>query len=580
MPITTTTTTTVTTCSPDGKVNTVTTTSSTSSQPKSAAAPKSAHVDYDVVTVGAGFSGLYLLKAAHDLGLSIRCFETAKGVGGTWWWNRYPGAKVDVESKQYSYTWATEVEKSWQWKHRYGHQGEIQAYLDTVAETYDLKKDIQFETSVVSAVWNEKTSLWTISTSDGASCTARWFIMATGCLSKFNKPKIAGASKFKGTVLTTYDFPEEGFDFSGKKVAVIGSGSTAVQFISEVAKDESTHLTVFQRTANFVSLAGDSKREPYAYDEKVAAWKKASQRETDFGMDVNANTMPFAEQGKEAFLQGVAERYGRGGFEFMGQSPDIVIPSAGSNEEMARFCRKKIRETVKDQKVAASLCPKIVFGSKRVCIADGYYEKYNQPNVTLVDLQGKSIEEITETGVKGPDGTVYEADVILYATGFDAMTGAILNIDIQGKNGTTIKEAWANGPATFLGLGVHNFPNMFMVTGPQSPSVLANMVSPIEHHVEWILSCIVWMKDNHKTTIEAEKDSQEQWGTFTESIAAMTVCKCSTSQLCNSFVLYTCKQHRTWKVLLHPVASCDLIRMLVHCDLHTDLRAFNSTTQQ
>lgn len=233
MSTTTTTTTTVTTITADGKVSTTTNTSSaTSGKASTSDKPPLPVVDYDVVCVGAGMSGLYLIKLARDLGLSVRCFETAKGVGGTWWWNRYPGAKVDVESRQYSYTWAQDVEKKWQWKHRYGQQEEIRAYLDAVADTYDLKKDIQFETSVVSAVWNEETFLWNVTTSDGASCTARWYIMATGCLSKFNKPNIPGADTFKGTVLTTYDFPEGGFDFSGKRVAVVGTGSTAGNAVS------------------------------------------------------------------------------------------------------------------------------------------------------------------------------------------------------------------------------------------------------------------------------------------------------------------------------------------------------------
>lgn len=242
-------------------------------------------------------------------------------------------------------------------------------------------------------------------------------------------------------------------------------------------------------------------------------------------MDINANPTPFAEQGKEEFLKRAKERYYRGGFEFLGQSPDIVIPAAGSNEVMAEFCRQTIREVVKDQTTAESLCPKVTFGAKRVCIADGYYEKYNQPNVKLVDLKGQSIKEITDKGVRGPDGTVHEVDVIVFATGFDAMSGAILNIDIQGKNGTTIKEAWANGPRTFLGLGTHNFPNMFLVTGPQSPSVLTNMVCAIEQHVEWILHCIKWMQDNSRRSIEAEQGAQDEWVGFTDTVAEMTVCK-------------------------------------------------------
>ena len=479
----------------------------------------------DVVIVGAGFSGLYMLHRLHQLGETARVFEAGSSVGGTWFWNRYPGARVDIESQEYSYSFSPELDADWKWTERYAAQPELLAYLNHVADRFNLRSDIELETRVTSAVYDEAEQRWTVTTDKGEVLSARYSVMATGCLSvPKDSIELPGADTFNGPSWHTGRWPEGGVDFTGKTVAVIGTGSSAIQSIPQIAA-QARHVTVFQRTPNFSTPAHNGPIDPAV----VADWAanreryRKEARETGFGIrSINMGETPALDAPPEARKAAYDERWRYGGFALLGAYNDLILdPKA--NDTAAEFVREKIREIVKDPTVAEKLAPKsFPIGSKRLCVDTGYYATFNRDNVSLVDLTKEPIETITADGVK-TGVRDYPVDAIVYAIGFDAMTGALDKIDIRGNGGARLKDRWAEGPRTYLGLLVAGFPNLFLVTGPGSPSVLCNMAVAIEQHVEWISDCIAWMNDRQAGSIEATETAQDEWVAHVNEVADATI---------------------------------------------------------
>ncbi|NNF80816.1 MAG: NAD(P)/FAD-dependent oxidoreductase [Rhizobiales bacterium] len=486
---------------------------------------------FDVIVVGAGFSGMYLLHLLRSRGHKVRVLERGSDVGGTWYWNRYPGARCDVESMEYSYQFSEELQQDWDWSERYAPQPEILQYANHVADRFDLRRDIQFETNVSAAAYQEDTARWRIETAEGEVYDAKFFIMATGCLSSTNKPQFKGADSFKGSVYHTGNWPHEPVDFTGKRVAVIGTGSSAIQCIPQIAA-QAAHLTVFQRTANYAVPARNGPLDPDLRDAIKANYPefRANAKQVRNGLQYPPNdvaTMSVSPQEREAEFR---FRWDRGGVSFAGAFNDLLL-SAEANEAAANFVRDRIRETVNDPKVAELLCPKSVIACKRLCVDIGYFETYNRPNVTLVDISEAPIEEFTPAGVKA-HGEVAEVDAIVLATGFDAMTGALLGVDIRGRQGQTLREKWAAGPCTYLGLSTAGFPNFFMVTGPGSPSVLTNMLPSIEQHVEWISDLLDATLARGARAVEPERQAEEAWVEHVNALAGRTL-----YPTCNSWYL-------------------------------------------
>ncbi|MEM9609919.1 MAG: alpha/beta hydrolase fold domain-containing protein, partial [Actinomycetota bacterium] len=479
--------------------------------------------DVDVVVVGAGMAGLYLLHRLRSMGLSAVALETADDVGGTWYWNRYPGARCDVMSVDYQYTFDPELEDEWEWSEKYATQPEILRYLQHVADKHDLRSDIRFETRVERAAWDDDSRTWAVDTSAGDTVTCRWYVMATGCLSAPKDPDIAGADRFGGEVYFTSRWPHEGVDLSGQRVGVIGTGSSAIQSIPIMAK-EATELTVFQRTPNYSMPANNGA----APAERLA--RRTSEREA-YVREARESLagVPMPEATESALAVSEEERNRR--YQAIWDDGHIISFSAEfmdlqfqeANDTVADFFRSKIRETVDDADVAESLCPTDypVF-TKRLCVDSGYYQTFNQPHVRLVDLRKDPLVEITETGVRTESG-LHEFDVLVFATGFDAMTGAIVRVDIEGRDGIGLKDRWADGPLTYLGLMTAGFPNLFMVTGPQSPSVLSNMAVSIEQHVEWITDTIGDLRTAGLDTIEPTSTAEAGWVQHTSDFADLTL---------------------------------------------------------
>ena len=480
----------------------------------------------DVVAVGAGFAGLYALHRLRGLGLSVRVYEAGSGVGGTWFWNRYPGCRCDVESLAYSYSFSPELEQEWQWTERYPRQPEILAYLNHVADRFDLRRDIRLETRVTAAHFDERAGLWRIETDRGERCTARYCVMATGCLSLPKRPDFPGVERFAGDWYLTAAWPKEGVDLTGKRVGVIGTGSTAIQVISQVAR-QAAHLTVFQRTANF-SVPARNGPLPLVEQQRIKAQypsRRQLSRDSLFGVPV---AMPAAPRRTRDIPPGELSQtlealWTQGGaLSLLAACPDVIVdPQA--NAVVAEFVREKIRATVKDPKVAQLLCPTThPLGTKRLCLDTEYYETYNRDNVTLVDLRATPLLEITEHGVR-TSAADYPLDTLIFAIGFDAMTGALQGVDIRGRGGVTLKQAWADGPHTYLGVASAGFPNLFLITGPQSPSVFSNMVVSIEQHVDWIADCLRYLREQHIASIEASPQAQASWVAHVAEVANGTL---------------------------------------------------------
>jgi cyclohexanone monooxygenase len=481
--------------------------------------------DFDAVIVGAGFAGLYMLHRLRRMGLSARVLEAGPSVGGTWFWNRYPGARVDVESQEYCYSFSPELDAEWTWTERYASQPELLAYLNHVADRFELRGDIQLGTRVTAAAWDEGDRRWRIDTDGGDRVSARFCIMATGCLS-IPKPdaELPGAETFAGPSWHTSRWPEEGVDFTGQRVAVIGTGSSGIQAIPMIAA-EASHVTVFQRTPNFSVPAHNGPVDPALAADWAAnrARYRREARETGFGVrGVPTNEASALAASAAEREQVFEDRWRYGGFAFLGSFADLLLDTR-ANATAAEFVRGKIREIVKDPQVAEKLSPRSYpLGAKRACVDTGYYAAFNRDNVTLVDLREEPLERITPAGVK-TGAAEYPVDAIVCAIGFDAMTGALGRIDIRGRGGARLKDAWAAGPRTWLGLMVAGFPNLFLVTGPGSPSVLCNMAVAIEQHVEWIADCIGWMGERQAGSIEAGEAAQDAWAAHVNEVAALTV---------------------------------------------------------
>src|SRR5262244_1308656 len=477
----------------------------------------------DAVIVGAGFAGLYMLHRLRGLGLTARVFEAGKGVGGTWYWNRYPGARCDVESMDYSYSFSDELQQEWRWTERYSSQPEILKYINHVADRFDLRRDITLETRVTSAVFDETTDRWLVRTDRGDEVSARFCIMATGCLSTTQQPKFKGLESFKGTWYHTGHWPHAGVDFTGQRVAVIGTGSSAIQSIPIIAK-QAAQLFVFQRTPNFSVPAHNAPLDP-DYERSVKANYaefRRQARESRIGFVVERNDVSALEVSPEERLREYEKRWNRGGLGFAATYTDLQT-SKEANDTAAEYFRDKIRSLVRDPAVGEALVPRhYPLGTKRLCVDTGYYETFNRDNVTLIDIKKSPIEEITPHGLKTRDAA-YTLDSIVFATGFDAMTGALLSIDIRGRGGRTLSDAWAEGPRTYLGLAVAGFPNLFAITGPGSPSVLSNMIVSIEQHVDWIADCLAHLRANGHAAIEATVDAEDGWVTHVNEVGHMTL---------------------------------------------------------
>ena len=477
-----------------------------------------AAANLDVVIVGAGFAGMYMLHRLRALGLSARVLEAGSGVGGTWYWNRYPGARCDIESMQYSYQFDDDLQQKWEWSERYSPQAEILAYAEHVADRFDLRRDIQFNTRVEVARYDETASRWTLQTEDGCEVVARYCVMATGCLSVPNWPKVEGLEKFSGPIHHTALWPHEKVSFTGKRVAIIGTGSSAIQSIPLIA-EEADHLYVFQRTPNYSVPAHNAPLHPEHVMKVKAEYAamRARAKTTHPGIDGPFNKGSALDVTPSERRAEYQRRWREGGLTFMGAYGDLILDKE-ANDTAANFVRERIRETVNNPQVAETLCPKNIIGGKRLCVDSNYYATYNRDNVTLIDVAERPIEAITQTSVRA-DGREFVVDMLVIATGFDAMTGAIMNVDIRGRADVSLRERWADGPSSYLGLAMVDFPNLFTVTGPGSPSVFTNMLPTIEQHVEWISECLAYMKARNRTVIEVERNAEKAWWAHVQSVA-------------------------------------------------------------
>ena len=481
----------------------------------------------DVLVVGMGFAGMYVLYRARQRGLTARAFEAAGDVGGTWYWNRYPGCRVDVDSVQYSYNFSNELTKEWRWTERFATQPELLRYCNHVADRFDLRRDVKFDTRVTSAVFDDETNLWTLETDKGDVVSAPYCIMATGSLSTPYKPPYPGIENFRGDWYHTGTWPHEEIGFAGKRVGIIGTGSTGIQAIPVIAR-EAKRLTVFQRTPQYTTPARNRPMTPgeqEAFNARRAEWRDEAMRTFNAITDYPLPTRHHHEDTPEERRAYLEERWEEGGMpQAMLATYKNVIDDGEANKVVADFVRRKIREIVKDPKVAELLCPPedLPIGSKRPPIDTDYYETYNRDNVTLVDIESAPIESITANGIKTGDAE-YELDTIVFATGFDAMTGSLLAIDIGARAGASLKDAWSDGPDAYLGLMVAGLPNLFMINGPGSPSVKANMIMAIEHHTDWIMDLLDHLRECGFDRVEADERAQTSWVEHAREVAEATL---------------------------------------------------------
>lgn len=480
---------------------------------------------YDAIVVGAGFGGMYALHRLRKLGYRVRVLEAADGVGGTWYWNRYPGARCDVESLEYSYSFDNELQQDWEWPERFSAQADIEKYANHVADRFELRKDIEFNTRIESAEFDNETAQWTIRARGGNTYTAKYLVLAVGNLSLPRVPNFKGLEQFKGRWFHTGQWPKETVDFTGRTVGIIGTGSSGIQTIPIVAK-QAKHLYVFQRTANYSVPAINRPLTPEAAKAHKAQYEKWREdaKKTPFGIAGHPPPEKFAAEDTFENRQRLFEqKWNTGGnISFLYAYKDLLTDEK-ANAMACEFVHDKIRATVKDPKVAEMLIPNDhPIGTKRLCLDTGYFETYNQDNVTLVNVRKSPIEEITAHGLRTAEGE-YKLDDLIFATGYDAMTGAILDIDIRVKGGAALRDVWKDGPKTYLGVMVNGFPNMTIITGPGSPSVKTNMISAIEQHVDWIADLVKHMSDTHKAKFEAHADAQEKWVQHVNDVADSTL---------------------------------------------------------
>jgi cyclohexanone monooxygenase len=488
-----------------------------------------AGVDIDVAVVGAGFSGLYMLHRLRGLGLRARVFERGGDVGGTWFWNRYPGARCDIESVDYCYSFSAQLLAEWTWTERYATQPEILRYLQHVSDRFDLRRDIQLGTTVTALRYDEPRRRWLVSTDAGEMLAARHCVLAVGNLSAVKRPDFAGLDSFGGEWYHTAQWPADGVDLRGKRVGIVGTGSTAIQALPQIAK-QAAQVYVFQRTPNY-SMPAQNRPLPaeelrtilHGYGER----RRAAQR-SDAGV-------PVAPPERSALAVTPAERrrmyengWRRGGINALSYAFADFFTDEQANLTAQEFAREKIRQIVHDPAVAEALCPRHHIGTKRTCVDIGYFETYNRDNVELVDVRTAPITTLTPGGLATTAGE-YPLDVIVFAIGFDAMTGSLLEIDIRGRDGLSLAGKWSAGPRTYLGLCVAGFPNLFMVTGPGSPSVLSNMVISIEQHVDWIADCLAHLGSRGLDRIEASAQAEDAWVRHVNALADATLYPRATS---------------------------------------------------
>lgn len=489
--------------------------------------------DFDVVIVGAGFGGVYGAYRFREMGLRVAVIEAGSDVGGTWYWNRYPGARCDVESMEYSYSFSEELQQEWKWTERFAGQPEIQRYISHVADRFDLRKDILFDTRVTAARWEETSRRWHVSTDVGSALSAQFLVMATGPLSTAAIPDIAGLDDFTGPVLHTGQWPAGAPDFSGKRVGVIGTGSSGVQLIPLVA-EQAAELTVFQRTATYTAPAQNRPLDAETAERIKAEYPEFRRRQLKMmgalGAEIPRPNAAAMSLTPEQRLRAAETAWEYGGFGVSTVFLDTMT-NPEANDFLAEFVRSKIREIVHDPEVAAKLSPQHLISCKRLSIDTGYYATFNHPHVHLVDVAEHGVQAITANGVTA-NGEHHDLDVLILATGFDAMTGSLLRIDITGRGGMTLQDTWSAGPVNYLGLTVPGFPNMFTVSGPGSPSVLINMVVSAEHHIDWIADSIAHLQHNGHASIEATADASAAWIGHVNGVADMTL-----FPSCNSWYL-------------------------------------------
>ncbi|HLX79692.1 MAG TPA: NAD(P)/FAD-dependent oxidoreductase [Burkholderiales bacterium] len=495
-------------------------------------APKPAQA-LDVLIVGAGFAGLYMLFSARRMGLAARVIETADSVGGTWYFNRYPGARVDIQSMEYSFQFSEALQQEWHWTERYAAQPELLRYANHVADRFGLRDGIQLNTRVTGAAFDEDARRWRISADSGESWSARFLVMASGPLSTPNMPAFKGLETFGGPVYHTARWPREAVNFTGKRVGIVGTGSSAVQSIPVIAR-QASELTVFQRTAAYAVPAHNGPLDP-AFEARIkadyAGFRARNRRmHAGFGSELPPNPVSAEAVGEKEREAAFEERWRIGGFGFLGAFHDLMV-NERSNALAAEFVRGKIRSIVRDPGTARLLSPKQTIGCKRLCIDTGYYETYNRPNVQLVDVSEHPIDEITPTGLK-MNGRDYAFDALVLATGFDAMTGTLTRLDLRGRGGASIRQKWGAGPLNYLGLTIAGFPNLFNIAGPGSTSAFTNVMVSIEHHVDWIADCIEYLGARGKATIEASAEAESAWVAHVNAVAQRTV-----YLTCNSWYL-------------------------------------------
>ncbi len=475
--------------------------------------------DADVLIVGAGFAGLYMLHRARGLGLRALVLEAGDGVGGTWYWNSYPGARCDVESLQYSYQFSPELQQEWRWSEKYATQAEVLRYIEHVADRFDLRRDILFGRRVSSAVFDQAGACWNVATTQGEQLSTHFLVLAVGCLSSANQPDIARLKEFTGKTYHTGHWPQSPVDFSGQRVAVIGTGSSGIQCIPTIAA-QASQLTVLQRTPNYAVPAWnaplDDEADGQVKADYAALRARAKQRPTGYAF-------PFDERpalsvtADERIAQ--YEKFWRlGGLKFLGAFGDLLV-NPQANETAARFVQQKIRARIHDPEVADQLTPRGVIGSKRMCVESGYFETFNRPNVSLVDLGRHPIERFTADGLVA-GGRNYVFDAVVFATGFDAIIGSLLRIDLRGRARRRLSDHWREQPKSYLGLAVAGFPNLFMINGPGSPSVLSNMVQSIEQHVDIISGCLAHMQKNGLAICEADTAAEDAWTAHCREVVA------------------------------------------------------------
>ncbi len=494
--------------------------------------------EFDAVIVGAGVSGLYALHHLRELGFTAHVIEAGDGVGGTWYWNRYPGSRCDVPSMEYSYGFSPELEQEWEWTEVFPLQEELERYFNHVADRFDLRRDIQLGTRVIAATYDEAALRWIVDTDRDDRYSARYLVMATGCLSAPLEPRIAGRETFTGRSLFTNAWPKEPVDFTGQRVGLVGTGSSGVQSVPEIARD-AAHLTVFQRTPSYAWPAGNRPLDPELQQKVKAIYRdvRAEQRR-NYGGVVGSSGAVAVPLPRDVAILEVTPEERLAAVDELGWAAcrawNDVLTDLEANELGAELFREMVRRVVEDPDTAEGLSPRdLAIGCKRPILHTDYYESFNQDHVTLVDLRRGGIEEVTPTGIRTAQGD-FELDMIVYATGFDAMTGALDRIDIRGRGGLPLREAWAEGARVLLGVQTAGFPNLFTITGPGSPSVLANMVVCAEQHVEWIGALLVYMREHGYTTSEATVEAQEAWAELVTKVASTTM---YTAPNCNSWYL-------------------------------------------